>query len=63
MEELCCMKKTKYRSAGRITGSSAEEPKSALEKVQKGQMALFPSWQKVLDGSVCSNTETWFFMF
>lgn len=57
MEELCCMKKTKCRSPGRVTGSSAEEPKNSLEKEQREQMALFLFWQKVLDGSVYSNTE------
>lgn len=57
------MMKTKYRSAGGITGRSAEEPKSSLEKEQKGEITLFLSWQKLLDGSVCSNTEIWFFMF
>lgn len=44
------MKKTKYRSDGRITGGSAEEPKSSLEKEQKGELAVFVSWQKMLHG-------------
>lgn len=53
----------KYRSDGRIVGSSAEESKSSLEKVQKGEMAVFLFRQKVLDGSVCSNTESYFLNF
>lgn len=36
----------KYRLDGRITGSSAEESRSSLEKVRKGEMAMFLSWQK-----------------
>lgn len=38
------------QSIGRITGSSAEEPKSSLEEELKGEIAMVPSWQKVLDG-------------